>query len=245
MTAIDKRVVPLGALAGAEVIEVELEKDHARVVLRCKDKRVRRMSFSHVETVTSRGAEGMVVARITEEIRLGGHLPSRFVFENEDGARTLGITAAARRAAEAADEIAWRSIAKALFSDARLARPAPRPELGRVRRALGVALPAELAGFLALFNGLRAQSGARLIWSATEIVEQNRQFRGNHDYAQLYMPFDCLLFFGTPGNGDHYAYRILGKAIPATSGIYRWDHENDSREWFANDLEDYLKRCAK
>ena len=105
MTAIDKRVVPLGALAGAEVIEVELKKDHAQVVLRCRDKRVRRMSFSRVETVTHRGAEGMVVARLTEEIRLGGRLPSRFVFENEDGTRTLGVTAAATRAAGAADEI--------------------------------------------------------------------------------------------------------------------------------------------
>ncbi len=245
MTAIDKRVVPLRALAGAEVIEVQMEKDHAHVVLRCRDKRVKRMSFSRVETVTRRGAEGMVVARLTEEIRLGGQLPSRFVFEDEGGTRTLGITAAGTGVAGAADEIAWRSVARSLFSDARLARPAPRPEIGRVRRALGVALPSELAGFLAVSNGLRAQSGARLIWSATEIVEQNRELRGSHDYAQLYMPFDCLLFFGTPGNGDHYGYRILGKAIPATTGIYRWDHENDSREWFANDLEDYLKRCAQ
>lgn len=245
MTAIDKRDVPLGVLAGAEIVEVELEKDHARVLLRCQDRRVKEMAFSGVETVTRRGAEGMIVARLTEEIRLDGRLPSRFVFENEDGSRTLGITASGKRARPAAGEQAWRSIAGSLFSDARLADPAPRAEIGRVRRALGVALPADLASFLTLSNGLLAQSGAPLIWSTAEIVEHNRAMRGNKDYAQLYMPFDCLLFFGTPGNGDHYAYRVLGKVVPASSGVYRWDHENDSREWFANDLEDYLKRCAK
>ena len=239
----DKRVVPLGALAGAEIVEVELEQDHARVLLRCRDNRIKSMRFSGVETVTRRSAEGMIVVRLTEETRLGGNIPSRFVFENEDGSRTLVITAAAKGRHVAANEPAWRSLATSLFSDARLARPAPRTEIALVRRALGIALPSELARFLAASNGLRAQSGSPLVWSATEIVEQNRAMRGNHDYALLYMPFDCLLFFGTPGNGDHYAYRILGGAV-SPSGVYRWDHENDSREWFAADLEDYLKRCA-
>jgi hypothetical protein len=78
-----------------------------------------------------------------------------------------------------------------------------------------------------------------------EIVEHNRSFRTNPDFALLYMPFDSLLFFGATGNGDQCAYRLLGGNVLPTSGIYRWDHENDNREWIAGDLEDFLKRSVE
>lgn len=60
---------------------------------------------------------------------------------------------------------------------------------------------------------------------------------------RLPMSFDCLLFIGEEGNGDLYRYRVLVGLIESPD-IYRWDHENDSRIWFARDLEDYVRRLA-
>ena len=38
-------------------------------------------------------------------------------------------------------------------------------------------------------------------------------FRANADFAELYMPFDALLFFADAGNGDQFAYAIQAGAI--------------------------------
>jgi hypothetical protein len=78
--------------------------------------------------------------------------------------------------------------------------------------------------------------------AGTELIAQNRLFRENADFAELYMPFDSLLFFGAEGNGDQFGYRILGGQIRPTSFIYEWDHESDDRVWFATDLADYFRR---
>jgi hypothetical protein len=40
------------------------------------------------------------------------------------------------------------------------------------------------------------------------VVSDNIQFRSNSDFANLYMPFDAVLFFGDDGGGDQYAYGI-------------------------------------
>jgi hypothetical protein len=77
-----------------------------------------------------------------------------------------------------------------------------------------------------------------------ELIAQNQLFRRNAEYSDLYMPFDCLLFFGGEGNGDQFGYRILGGRIHETSFIYEWDHESDNRVWFATDLTDYFRRSV-
>jgi hypothetical protein len=77
-----------------------------------------------------------------------------------------------------------------------------------------------------------------------EIVSQNRLFREHPEFSALYMPFDSLFFFGAEGNGDQFAYRILGGRIRETSWIYEWDHESDDRVWFASDLADYFRRSV-
>lgn len=53
-------------------------------------------------------------------------------------------------------------------------------------------------------------------------------FRQSVDFRELYMPFDCLLFIADAGNGDQFAYSIVGGAI-RRDDIFAWDHENDSR----------------
>lgn len=138
----------------------------------------------------------------------------------------------------------WREMVSALFNDARFTAPANPAEIQRVEDAFQLALPVDLKGFLLETNGMVANYGSHLVWSTREIIEQNRLFRDNADFPELYMPFDCLLFFGADVNGDQFAYRVLAGRIRETSWIFKWDHESDNREWFAADLKDFFRRSV-
>ena len=138
----------------------------------------------------------------------------------------------------------WRELIGSLFADAKFREPAKADHIARVERELGVALPTELAGLLAETDGVSANYSAPLVWSVDEIVEQNRFFRSNADFADLSISFDDLLFFGADGGGDQFAYPILDGRIPETSGVYRWNHETDARDGFASDLKDYFRRSG-
>ncbi len=54
------------------------------------------------------------------------------------------------------------------------------------------------------------------------------------------MPFDGLLFFADAGNGDRFAFRVLGRETGPD--VYVWDHEDESRRRVARHLRDYLDR---
>jgi hypothetical protein len=136
----------------------------------------------------------------------------------------------------------WRELVSQLFDDAKFSPPAAPADIQAVEPALELSLPDDLKGFLLESNGLAAHYGSPLVWSTREMVEQNRLFRSNADFAELYMPFDCLLFFGADVNGDQFAYRVLAGRIRETSWIFKWDHESDNREWFAADLKDFFRR---
>jgi hypothetical protein len=138
----------------------------------------------------------------------------------------------------------WREMASQLFHDAKLSVSATQADIQKVEAALQLSLPDDLKGFLLESNGLVAHYGSHLVWSTREIIEQNRLFRDNADFPELYMPFDCLLFFGADVNGDQFAYRVLAGRIRDTSWIFKWDHESDNREWFAADLKDYFSRSV-
>ena len=137
----------------------------------------------------------------------------------------------------------WGTLLHRVFQDAELSDPVVAKDLGGVEAALGVRLPADLSGCLDETNGASALYGTAILWSAAEIVERNREMRDTEDFRDLYMPFDALLFVGEGGNGDLFGYRVLVGGIKWPD-LYRWDHEDDSRTWFARDLEDYLRRLA-
>jgi len=103
-------------------------------------------------------------------------------------------------------------------------------------------LPDYLRDLLLETNGIWGPSGSGLIWAAEKIISENITFRTFSDFRELYMPFDHLFFFADDGSGDQFAFRILAGKI-RYQDVYRWVHENDSREWFAGDLRDYLARC--
>lgn len=117
--------------------------------------------------------------------------------------------------------------------------PASADRIEASETELGVRLPEELRSLLAELDGARGEFG--LIWSVDRIVEENREFRRDEGLRDLYMPFDHLLFFGESGNGDRFAYPIHADGLIHRLDIFAWDHETDSRRWFAPSLRILLE----
>lgn len=114
-------------------------------------------------------------------------------------------------------------------------------EILSVEEELNVTLPDELKDLLREANGIEYDFGAGLIWSTERIKSDNIEFRTTADFKDLYMPFDCLLFFGDAGNGDQFAYSILNGEI-RRNDIFEWNHEDDSRTWAAASLRQHLEK---
>ena len=69
----------------------------------------------------------------------------------------------------------------------------------------------------------------------------NIRFRTDAELAQLYMPFDPVLFFADAGNGDQFAL-----ILPPVDrdDVFTWNHEDNSRTWGAANVEMYLRWWA-
>lgn len=134
----------------------------------------------------------------------------------------------------------WRELLTRWAPDASFAQPASTDQIHKVEATLGVALPEELAGVLLECDGVYTSDALGLIWPSARIVADNLAFRANVDFAELYMPFDALLFFADAGNGDQFAFAITAGKIRRPD-IFAWDHEDDSRKWVAPSLAKYLE----
>ncbi|GAA1589391.1 SMI1/KNR4 family protein [Actinomadura kijaniata] len=132
----------------------------------------------------------------------------------------------------------WREITRRTFSGVGFGEPADAAEVAAAERRLGRPLPSELVSLLGEADGLVGHDGVDTVWPLRQIVEQNLLFWTDHSFADLYMPFDALLFFGDNGGGDQFAF----VRTPARPDIFVWEHEDDSRRWVARDLRDYLVR---
>ncbi|MFK8908379.1 SMI1/KNR4 family protein [Streptomyces sp. YS-3] len=110
--------------------------------------------------------------------------------------------------------------------------------LADAEQRLGREVPAELRELLLESNGIIGRSAVDTVWPVEQIVEQNLLFRSDGSFAELYMPFEALLFFGDNGGGDQFAF----VQTPQRPDIFVWEHETDSRRWVARDLRDYLGR---
>ena len=131
----------------------------------------------------------------------------------------------------------WRDLVERLEPTASFAQGATDAELAEVEMELGAPLPRDLVSLLKESNGMTGEHGLNLIWSSSRIVSDNLAFRRNRDFAQLYMPFDPLLFFADGGNGDQFA--LL--ASIARDDVFVWNHEDDSRSWVAPTIGIYLE----
>ncbi|MFG2402599.1 SMI1/KNR4 family protein [Streptomyces lydicus] len=132
----------------------------------------------------------------------------------------------------------WREVAGQAFAEAMFTPPVDTAVLAEAQRCLGWRLPAELSGLLSETDGIVGPYGVDTVWPLEQIVEHNLRFWSDSSFADLYMPFDALFFFGDNGGGDQFAF----VRTPRRADIFVWEHEDDSRRWVARDLHDYLGR---
>ena len=134
----------------------------------------------------------------------------------------------------------WKQHIQAICAQATFSEPAGEQTLSAAETQLGMRLPQELRELLAESNGVLGEYDLALIWPIERIVADNRLFREDESFRELYMPFDGLLFFADAGNGDQFAFAVAGGQVRRPD-IFVWDHEEDSRTWLAKDLGDYLE----
>lgn len=134
-----------------------------------------------------------------------------------------------------------RKTIESCANDAEFGKAASEKQLAKVEQALGISLPDSLRQFLLHADGVTADYGSGLIWSAVEILKRNQEFRSLADFRALYMPFDHLLFFGDDGGGDQFAFAIHADGEIHKRDVFRWEHETDARSWFAGGLEQFVE----
>ena len=132
----------------------------------------------------------------------------------------------------------WREKLLSLEAGVTFSDPARSDQVQEIERALALGVPTDLAELLRESDGVSDRYGAGLVWSASRIVRDNLTFRSSADFARIYMPFDALLFFADAGNGDQFAFPITAAGTGAD--VFVWDHEDDSRRWYAGSLDQYL-----
>jgi hypothetical protein len=131
----------------------------------------------------------------------------------------------------------WIEIIQSLTDDVTFDAPASAIAVADCESALGHPLPGPLTALLRETNGVVGEYGLGLIWPVERIQKDNLEFRRSSDLAELYMPFDPLLFFADAGNGDQFAFVMRNRP----DDVFVRDHESDSRTWIADGLEQYLR----
>jgi SMI1 / KNR4 family (SUKH-1) len=94
---------------------------------------------------------------------------------------------------------------RGVTSHAGFKSPASDAAIRECEQTLGHPLDDDLAGLLRETNGVTGEYGLGLIWPVERIATENITFRTTK-FADLYMPFDPLLFFADAGNGDQFAF---------------------------------------
>jgi len=133
----------------------------------------------------------------------------------------------------------WINYIKTLCGNCKFEPPAAESEIDETEKVLDVKLPDELRELFKETDGVSGDYGLGLIWAVEKVRNDNIEFRTTGDFKELYMPFDCLLFFADAGNGDQFAFSILDGEV-RRSDVFVWNHENVSRTWAASSLKQYL-----
>lgn len=143
-----------------------------------------------------------------------------------------------------AGKTSWVEIAGTCFEDFSPAPPASEESIAGVERRLGLRLPEQLRLLYRECDGIDA-GYRQLVLPIEEMVSRNDDLRNNPNYADLYMPFENLLFFGEEGNGDLFGYAIKKDGTYGRlQAVFEWDHESDSRSWKADSLRGLLMQIA-
>lgn len=141
---------------------------------------------------------------------------------------------------------ATRSIQEAAalcFEDCKLAPPVLSGAIAAAENALGCTLPDDLKQLYAQTNGVFVNFSAPFVMPLEEAVKENQTLRDSPEFRDLYMPFNHMLVFGREGNGDPFFFPIHADGSLAHD-VFIWDHETDSRSYFANGVKDLFLRYA-
>ena len=138
------------------------------------------------------------------------------------------------------DHMDWRARLTPKHPSVAFASGASASQIASCERSLGVSLPESLLELLSQSNGVEGEYGLGLVWPVERIESDNLHFRRDSDFAELYMSFSCLLFFGDAGNGDQFAFPIQAGEVRRPD-VFVWSHEDDSRTWVASSLDGYLE----
>jgi len=130
----------------------------------------------------------------------------------------------------------WIDMIRELTPHAGFGPPAGEAAIRDCEQTLGTPLDEDLAALLRETNGVMGGYGLGLIWPVERIASDNVAFRTTPEFADLYMPFDPLLFFADAGNGDQFAFVLRDRR----KDVFTWHHETDSRLWVAPGLAEYL-----
>lgn len=122
------------------------------------------------------------------------------------------------------------------WGEAHFREPATSGALSASQAELGHPLPDELRDLLAQTDGIEGEHGLGRMWSIERIAQDNQRFRSDPTFADIYMPFDGLVFFADAGNGDQFFVSLSGN-----NEVYVWNHEDDSRTWVAPTVPGYLE----
>lgn len=136
-----------------------------------------------------------------------------------------------------------RETAALCFDDCEFFPPVLPGAVAAAESALGCTLPDDLKELYSRTDGLLANYGTNLVMPLQEALRENESLRYSPDFRELYMPFTHMLVFGGAGNGDLFFYPIRADGSLARN-VFIWDHESDSRSYFANSLKDLFLRHA-
>jgi SUKH superfamily protein len=135
----------------------------------------------------------------------------------------------------------WRQLVEGACSDCSFSPPASETAINDVEAALGVQVPEDLRGLWLEANGIRDRFGDG-IWSVEEVVGRNLDLRSHPEQNDLYMSFDSLFCFAGAGNGDLFFLPIQADGRINRPDVFAWNHEIDSREWVAGNLQQFVER---
>lgn len=121
--------------------------------------------------------------------------------------------------------------------------PPPRQDaIAAAEARLGHPLSDALRSLYEKSDGFEDEWGCSCVMRLNDLVTENEQMRTDDENRAHYMPFGSLLFFGQVGNGDLLFHPVLTPGI--REDVFLWDHEDDSRRWYAPGVPEALKRAC-
>jgi hypothetical protein len=135
----------------------------------------------------------------------------------------------------------WRELAESVAPAVEFGDRETRDRIEAAERVLSCRFPGNLADLLTECGSV-TRNGIPVVWGVADIVRENSELRNSADLAELYMPFEPLLFFGGGRGGELFAFV---RKPERDRDVFVWDHESDGRWRVAFSLRDYLTRALR